>query len=169
MKIDFKKVKDSAKLPTTQDGDAGFDLYPCFTQSYIIIQPGETTLIPTGLASEIPEGKVAVIFERGSIGSKGLARRAGIVDPSYRGEWFVGITNTRDKAVAIAKNKNEVSNMTGVGTVLPYENAIAQFLILDVPKVELNEVDELGETTRGSDALGSTDIETLKKDEEITE
>lgn len=157
--ITFKKVKDDARLPTTQKGDAGYDLYPCFSQEYIIIQPNETTLIPTGVASCVPEGYVAIIFERSSIGSKGLARRAGVVDPSYRGEWFVGITNTTDKAVAIAKDKRKVSNMTGVGKVFSYVNAIAQFILFENSKFEIEEVEDLEETERGESALGSTDDE----------
>lgn len=161
--IEFKKVKEDARMPESREGDAGYDLYPCFTQDYIIIQPNETTLIPTGLASSVPEEHVAVIFERGSVGSKGLARRAGIVDPSYRGEWFVGITNTGTKSVAIAKNSRKVSNITGVGEVLDYENAIAQFIIFETSKPEITEVDELDETERGEDALGSTDMEKIKE------
>lgn len=156
-KLKFKKLKDDAKLPTTQEGDAGFDLYPCFSQEYIIIQPGETTLIPTGVSSCVPEDYVAIIFERGSVGSKGLARRAGVVDSSYRGEWFVGITNTTNKSVAIAKNKRKVSNMTGVGEVLNYKNAIAQFIVFEISNFEIVETEDLDETERSDKALGSTD------------
>lgn len=156
--MQVKKVKDDAKIPTTQKGDAGYDLYPCFSQEYIIIHPHETVLIPTGIALEVPEKYVAVIFERSSVGSLGLGRRAGIVDPSYRGEVFVGITNTGSSPIAISKDPRSTMNQhPEVNQVLEYDNAIAQFILFEYANMEIIESIDLNDTERGDQALGHTD------------
>lgn len=92
--VKFAKVRPDAIIPSKRVEDAGFDLYANFEEDYIRIEPHETKLIPTGIASVCSSDYALVLFERGSTGSKGMARRAGIVDSSYRGEIFVGITNT---------------------------------------------------------------------------
>lgn len=145
-------------MPSTQEGDAGYDLYPCFSQEYIIINPQETTLIPTGIALEVPVEHVAIIFERGSVGSIGLGRRAGVVDSGYRGEVFVGITNTSEKPIAISKDPISTMNQhQNIDKVLEYDHAIAQFVLLKYESPELLETDELTYTERGDQALGHTD------------
>ena len=159
-KLKVKMVKDDAKLPTTQIEDAGFDLYPCFSQEYIIIHPHETTLIPTGIAIQVPKGKVAIIFERSSTGKMGLGRRAGVVDPSYRGEIFVGITNTGTESIAISKDPVKTMNQhKEVSYAWEYKHAIGQFIIFDYDSPELLEVDELEDTERGEQALGHTNVD----------
>lgn len=133
-------------------------MYPCFSQEYIIINPQETTLIPTGIALEVPVEHVAIIFERGSVGKIGLGRRAGVVDPSYRGEVFVGLTNTSENPIAISKDPIRTMNQhQDINKVLEYENAIAQFILLEYDSPGITETDELSLTERGEQALGHTD------------
>lgn len=154
--VKFAKVRPSAKIPSKRDEDMGFDIYACFDEEYMIIHPHETKLIPTGIASSCNSDYGFVLRERGSTGSKGIALRAGVIDSGYRNEWFVGLTNTTNKDVVIHKHNIVADD----AIIYPYEKAIAQALILPVPKVEVEEIsyDELKtiESKRGLGALGSS-------------
>ncbi len=102
--IKFARTRDDAIIPTREKGNAGFDIYGVIPKetpesSTIIIEPHTTVLIPTGIRSIIPDDYYIQIHERGSTGSKGIKYSAGVIDSSYRGEWFLATTNTNDKAV----------------------------------------------------------------------
>ena len=154
--VKFAKVRPGAKIPSKRDEDMGFDIYACFDEEYMIIHPHETKLIPTGIASSCNSDYGFVLRERGSTGSKGIALRAGVIDSGYRNEWFVGLTNTTNKDVVIHKHNIVADD----AIIYPYEKAIAQALVLPVPKVEVEEIsyDELKtiESRRGLGALGSS-------------
>lgn len=105
--VKFAKVRPSAIIPSKRDEDMGFDIYACFDENYIVINPHETKLVPTGIASACDPGYGFLLFERGSTGSKGIARRCGVIDSGYRDEWFVGLTNTTDKMLFISKLNTE--------------------------------------------------------------
>lgn len=92
--VKFAKVHPNAIIPSKRDEDMGFDIYACFDEDYMVINPHETKLIPTGIASACESGYGFVLKERGSTGSKGIALRCGVLDSGYRGEWFVCVTNT---------------------------------------------------------------------------
>lgn len=182
--IKFAKVKPNAIIPSKRDEDMGFDIYACFDEDYMIINPHETKLIPTGIASACDSGYGFALRERGSTGSKGIALRCGVLDSGYRGEWFVCLTNTTDKILYISKfdeketikkdiknsdyadllddedillSKDEIDEMM---ILYPYSKAIAQALVIPVPKVEISEIsyEELKEikSERGTGALGSS-------------
>ena len=164
--IKFAKVNPDAKIPSKRDEDMGFDIYACFDKDFIVIKPHETKLIPTGIASSCEDGYGFVLRERGSTGSKGIALRAGVIDSGYRDEWFVGLTNTTEKVLFISKLSEEETydkyygdTMT-LSFVYPYSKAIAQALIIPVPKVEIEEIsyDELKtiKSERGTGKLGSS-------------
>ena len=102
-KIVFAKVKDNAQIPARDSWNAGFDIYPCFEEESFIIEPHTTALVPTGIASAVPENYYIQIQERGSTGSKGIKYSAGVIDSSYRGEWFLATTNTNNKPILITK------------------------------------------------------------------
>lgn len=154
--VKFAKVRPDAKIPSKRDEDMGFDIYACFDEEYMIIHPHETKLIPTGIASSCNSDYGFVLRERGSTGSKGIALRAGVIDSGYRNEWFVGLTNTTNKDVVIHKHDIVADD----AIIYPYSKAIAQALVLPVPKVEVEEIsyDELKtiESRRGLGALGSS-------------
>ena len=76
--IKFAKVRPNAIIPSKRDEDMGFDIYACFDEDYIVINPHETKLIPTGIASACTSDYGFLVFERGSTGSKGIARRCGV-------------------------------------------------------------------------------------------
>ena len=156
--IKFAKVNENAKIPTKRVEDAAFDIYACFEEDYITINPHETKLIPTGIASACDSDYCIILKERGSTGSKGLGLRCGVVDSGYRGEWFVGITNHNNFPYHILK-ENSKSNPED-GKTYPYEKGIAQALIVPVPEVVTEEItyeELIGiASERGTGKLGSS-------------
>lgn len=166
VEIKFAKVHPNAIIPSKRDEDMGFDIYACFDEDYIVIKPHETKLIPTGIASACDAGYGFLIFERGSTGSKGIARRCGVIDSGYRNEWFIGLTNTTNKVMFISKLPEQETYKSYYGDVMPesfvypYSKAIAQATISIVPRTNVKEIsyDELKkiESERGLGALGSS-------------
>lgn len=165
-KINFAKVRPNAKIPSKRDEDMGFDIYACFDEDYIVINPHETKLIPTGIASSCNSKYGFLVFERGSTGSKGIARRCGVIDSGYRNEWFIGLTNTTNKVMFISKLSEKETydsyydDVMPESFVYPYSKAIAQALVVPVPKTEVEEIsyEELQgiKSERGLGALGSS-------------
>ena len=143
-------------------------------------------MIPTGIASACDADYGFLVFERGSTGSKGIARRCGVIDSGYRNEWFIAITKTTNKTLYVSKiSKEEIidrvysaddmnkkwdsifGNLASIKNglensilVYPYSKAIAQALVVPVPKTEIKEIsyDELKmiKSERGMGALGSS-------------
>ncbi len=167
MNLYFAKVKKNAVVPTKDSWNAGYDIYPCFDEDYFVIKPNETKLVPTGIASAIDEGYYIQIQERGSSGSKGIKYSAGVIDSSYRGEWFLATTNTNSKPVLILKKDiNEFDELSRKiiedgYIVYPYSKALFQGIVHCVHnEFESKEIsfDELKEipSQRGSGKLGSS-------------
>lgn len=140
MKI--KKLNENAVIPTYgTEYSAGADLYAC-TDEDITINPGETKLIKTGIALEIPIGYAGFIYARSGLASKkGLApaNKVGVIDADYRGEIMVALYNQSNEPQVIAAKER-----------------IAQLVIAPFLKVEFEEVDELTITVRGDGGFGST-------------
>lgn len=141
-KLEIKKLDERAKIPTYGTSDsAGADLYAVL-DSELMIEPGETKIIPTGLSMAIPKGYVGLIYARSSLGTKkGLApaNKVGVIDADYRGEVKVVLFNQSKETQ----------------TINPKER-IAQIIITPYIKVDFEEVTELSETKRGSGGFGST-------------
>jgi len=176
--VKFAKVRPDAIIPDKRDEDMGFDIYACFDEDYMVINPHETKLIPTGIASACDPGYGFLLFERGSTGSKGIARRCGVIDSGYRNEWFVGLTNTTNKVMFISKLNTEELIEARVldkenpidwkladdevlnSIVYPYSKAIVQALIAPVPSVNREEISyedlKAIPSERGLGALGSS-------------
>ncbi|MBO5379850.1 MAG: dUTP diphosphatase [Clostridia bacterium] len=142
MRVNIKKLNENAKIPTYgSEYAAGADLYAC-TDGDTVILPGETKLIGTGLAIEVPLGYGAFIYARSGLASKrGLApaNKVGVVDADYRGEIMVALHNHSSEAQ----------------TVLCGER-IAQMVIAPFLTAEFCEVESLSDTQRGSGGFGST-------------
>lgn len=157
--VKFAKVRPTAKIPNKRYEDAGYDIYADFEDDYIGINPHETVMIPTGLASACDPEYYFELKERGSTGTKGLAQRCGVIDSGYRNEWFVPITNTTDHIILIAKKKIQDGYPFDT-EIYPYEKAICQAVLRRVPIAKIEEVtyDELKEikSERGLGALGSS-------------
>lgn len=134
-KIYFAKIREDAIIPTKEEYNAGLDIYACFDEDYMIIEPGETKLVPTGIASAIPTNYYIQIHERGSSGSKGIKYSAGVIDSSYRGEWFLATTNGNKKPILITKIdidslEPNIKNIIYNGYVVyPYNKALFQGVI----------------------------------------
>ena len=175
--VKFAKVHPNAIIPSKRDEDMGFDIYACFDDDYIIIEPHETKLIPTGIASSCTPEFGFLLRERGSTGSKGIALRCGVIDSGYRNEWFICLTNTTAKRIFISKLSEEetlgkyysdikwkfivrIKKFFTRTLVYPYSKAIAQALIAPVHKTNVKEIsyEELKgiESERGMGALGSS-------------
>ena len=139
MKIHFKKLVQTAQKPKFgKPGDAGADL----TATSMNLSMGDHIVYGTGLAVEIPEGMVGLVFPRSSIRNTTLsmANSVGVIDSGYRGEIMITF-----KMV----NKNEVVGYT-IG------DRIAQLVIVPVPLAQYVEVEELSETERNTSGHGST-------------
>jgi dUTP pyrophosphatase len=142
MKIQIKKLKENAIIPTRgSDRAAGYDLYACL-ENEITIGAGETVKIGTGLSIAVPEGYFGAIFARSGLAAKEGLRPAncvGVADSDYRGEYIVALHND--------------STLSRV--VTPGER-IAQLVVMPYLSVEFEEVDSLDETERGAGGFGST-------------
>ncbi len=141
-KIAVKKLDERAVLPTYgSDYAAGADLY-ALTDGEVFFQPRETKLVRTGLAMEIPEGYVGLIYARSGLASKrGLApaNKVGVVDADYRGEVMVALHNHSDKEQKIECGER-----------------IAQLVVAPFLKAEFEAAEELSDTVRGEGGFGST-------------
>ena len=140
--IRVKKLNNNAVLPTYGSVEAaGADLYACL-EAPIVIQPGESAFIPTGLSMELPRGYAGLIYARSGLAcKKGLApaNKVGVVDSDYRGEFIV-----------VLHNHGNVSRE------ITHGERIAQLVITPVFTPGFTEVEELSDTARSSGGFGST-------------
>ena len=153
----WAKVKENAKIPSKRYEDAGYDLYPCFDEDYMVIEPHETKLVPLGVASAFDPEYVMILKERGSTGTKGIAQRSGVIDSGYRGEYMAPVTNLNTRRLVIKKANVEY---TEDAIIYPYEKAICQGVLLRMPQIESEEIslEDLKsiESERGAGKLGSS-------------
>lgn len=142
MKVRIKKLNDNAVMPTKAHAtDAGFDLY-CTGKE--IDWTKRQLVCHTGLAFEIPDGYVGLIFPRSSVSSKPLmmANSVSVIDSGYRGEVTAkfNITGMHE----IYANNYQVGDK------------IAQMIIIPYPEIEFEEADSLSDSERGTGGYGST-------------
>ena len=142
MKVNIKKLNKNAVIPKyAKEGDAGLDL-TAVSINTVGTYPEGYVEYGTGLAVEIPEGYVGMVFPRSSVTKKALTLKnsVGIIDSGYRGEIMIRFMShdVRD------------TNIYEVG------ERIAQLIIMPIPYVDLEEVEELSETERAEGGFGST-------------
>ena len=141
-RINVKKLRPDARLPVYgTEFSAGADLCACL-DAPVTLQPGETKLISIGIAMEIPAGYAGLVFARSGLASKrhlAPANKVGVIDPDYRGEFFVPLHNHGPVAQ----------------TVEPGER-IAQMIIMPYFAPGIVEVASLSDTERGAGGFGST-------------
>ena len=137
--INVKLLHPNAILPSRKhSGDSGADLtYP--GPESIMIRPGYTVTIPTGIAMELEHGTEGQIRPRSSISRRGLLVHLGTIDSEYRGEVKVIITNLE-----------EIHQHINPG------DRIAQLVVAPVLYPKFREMEELDETERGEGGFGST-------------
>ena len=138
--IYFSKTDPKGKIPTKRDEDAGFDIYACFEDDEIILNPNEIKLIPTGIATAFSADYVLFVKERSSTGSKGLAVRMGVIDSGFRGEIKIGLNNTSNKTIVITKREDVVNPTFENIIYYPYSKAIAQAVLLVIPRIKSIEI-----------------------------
>lgn len=159
--IKFAKTHPKAKIPTKRIEDSAMDIYACFDEDWIGIDPHTSKLIPTGIASAFDPEWTIVFRERGSTGVKNMKINAGVIDSGFRGSYFVSIYNGNDVPLYITKYMDGEQAPEPENAILyPYSKAIAQALVLPVPEVEIEEIsyEELEEipSERGTGMLGSS-------------
>lgn len=140
--IKIKKLHENAIIPTYgSEFSAGADLY-AVSDGPIVIEPGKTVMVHTGLAFEILEGYGGFVFARSGLASKkGLApaNKVGVVDSDYRGEVMVALHNS--------------SNET---TIINSGERIAQIVFMPYASANFIISQELSETVRGEGGFGSS-------------
>ncbi|MBO5248540.1 MAG: dUTP diphosphatase [Clostridia bacterium] len=138
--VRFKKLDPKAQAPTYgSPSAAGADLYAL---EGAVLQAGETVLIHTGIAMEIPEGYAGLIYARSGLATKrGLApaNKVGVIDADYRGEIMVSLHNHSGKEQRIDEGER-----------------IAQLVVTPFLRVEFSLADDLSDTLRGAGGFGST-------------
>lgn len=141
MKLPFRRIDPEAILPSfARPGDAGLDLSSSID---VEVAPAQRTLVPTGLAVAIPDGYAGLVLPRSGLALREgltMANSPGLIDSGYRGEVTCAVVNLdRERPVTIRRG-----------------DRIAQLLIVPVPAVEPEWVEELPPSARGEGGFGST-------------
>ncbi len=140
--IPVKILREGAKLPTYGSAQAaGADLYACIPEP-VVIAPGQTVFIPTGIAMEIPVGCAGLVYARSGMACKrGLApaNKVGVIDSDYRGEINVVLHNHGSEAQTVENGER-----------------IAQLVITPVLTPVYETVETLSDTDRNAGGFGST-------------
>lgn len=136
--VQIKLLRPGIQAPEYKHpGDAGLDI---FSPESFVLQPGERRMVPTGWSLALPEGYVSLIWDRSGLAAKnGITNLAGVIEWSYRGEYGVVLLNTSTE---------------------PYEvkvgDRIAQLLVQPIATAELQVVDDLPSSERGTGGFGSS-------------
>lgn len=135
------RLRPDARLPErAYDGDAGLDLSAC---ERVELPPGGRAVVGTGIAVAIPAGHAGLVVPRSGLAARhglGKVNAPGLIDEGYRGEVKVILLNTdRDEPFVVEPGMR-----------------IAQLVVVELPQVELVEVDELPPSERGAGGLGSS-------------
>lgn len=165
LRVGFKRLNDNATIPTKAHAtDSGYDL--CASED-VIIEPGDTAVVPTAIAIQLSEGMEAQVRPRSGITSKTKLRvQLGTIDNGYTGEIGVIVDNTaqdfntRSKRFFTIDGKAvEAPPTTEYSTYLIRKgDRIAQLVVQYLPQVEAVEVGDLGESGRGANGFGSTGV-----------
>jgi len=135
------RLRPDAVLPVrAYPGDAGFDLAAC---ERVELEPGARAVVGTGIALALPAGHAAFVVPRSGLAARhglGKVNSPGLIDEGHRGEIRVILHNTdRESSFVVEPGMR-----------------IAQLVVVELPRVELVEVDELPESERGAGGLGSS-------------
>ena len=142
--VGVKKLHENAVIPTySRSGDAGLDL-----TAVTINCQDDYIEYGTGLAIEIPEGMVGLLYPRSSISKYDLLQcnSVGVIDSNYRGEIKIRFKNT----VGLTNTRPFDNKLYNIG------DRIGQLIIIRYPQIELVEKEELSDTNRGESGFGSS-------------
>src|SRR5579871_5090974 len=142
VRIKAMKLREEAQLPryahTGPFGDLAADLYAAES---VMLAPAATVGVPTGIALEFPSTHGALVEDRSGLALRGLTTLAGVIDPGYRGEVKIVLTNLTPAPVDIAPG-----------------DRIAQLRIVQRIEATFEEVPEIAEAPRGAAGFGSTGV-----------
>lgn len=137
--VKFKKLNPNAiPFSYSREQDACMDMYALEGTT---IPAGTTKIIPTGIAVEIPQGYEGLVRGRSGLASKGITAHLGTIDETYRGD--VGMI---------------IANHTNADFKVEAGMRLAQFTVKPVYHIQLEEVEELSDTSRGSNGYGSSGV-----------
>ncbi len=141
LKILDPRVGDSIPLPHyATDGSAGLDMRACIDEA-LTVNPGDTVLVPTGLAIHVADPSLAaVLLPRSGLGHKHglvLGNLTGLIDSDYQGQVFISCWNRGSKAYEVQPGER-----------------IAQMVIIPVAQVEFKVVEEFDASDRGAGGFG---------------
>ena len=139
MKLFVKKLDEKVTgiIPYAHDTDAGLDV--CCS-SDIELLPNIPTKVGTGVAMQVPDGYVALVWDKSSVGSMGIKTFGGVIDSGYRGEVFIVMVNLTSEKINFQSGKK-----------------IAQIIIQKYEKMDVEYVESLDDaTTRGDKGFGSS-------------
>lgn len=137
--LKVERLSPTAKLPTRGHyNDAGLDFY---ADESVVIQPGQHVMIKTGIKMAVPDGYVALVWDKGGMSKDGIHTTAGVIDAGYRGEVVINLVNLTDKEYSIEQGRK-----------------FAQILIQPVSLCEVEEGKIDDETSRGDGKHGSTGL-----------
>jgi dUTP pyrophosphatase len=158
MKVRVKKLHPDAVVPQyAKPGDSGFDFVAL---EDTVIGPGETKLVKTGIAVEIPEGFELQVRPRSGTSLKTplrVANAPGTVDSGYRGECCVIMTNTSNFNTTVIKGVDEKWYQENTQFIKKGDR-IAQGVICPVIRAEFELAEELSDSVRGVGGFGSTGV-----------
>jgi dUTP pyrophosphatase len=164
LRVKIKRLHDAAVIPQyAREGDAGFDLVAV---EDVIVEPGQTVKVPTGLAFELPPGTELQVRPRSGITLRTKLRVAlGTCDSSYRGEVGVIVDNisrgSETEYCTRGIDNSEHPTFESVKATTYFirrGDRIAQAVIAPIEQAHFVEVDELGETERGANGYGSSGV-----------
>ena len=137
--LKVKRLREGARLPTRATaGSSGLDLYACLETPVELSE--DVTLVPTGIATEVPPGYDLQIRPRSGLGRRGVDIIFGTLDSDYRGEIFVSMRTFGSTKRFLVEDGDR----------------IAQLVIARVEEMDVVEVEELSDSTRGAGGHGST-------------
>src|SRR5690625_3921492 len=177
IKVGFKRLSDNAVIPTkAHQSDSGFDL---FASEDVIIEPGETEVVPTGVAIELPAGYEAQVRPRSGVTAKTKLRvQLGTIDNGYTGEIGVIVDNIGIPPFTFSNLFKEIETVSDFfvntingsyirvnddfddGTYLIRKgDRIAQLVVQPLPVVEAYEIEgDIEQTERGAGGFGSSGV-----------
>ena len=143
VRVPIKMLSRDAQIPhTAYNGDAGVDLR---SVERIVLKPHERAMVATGLAIALPEGYAGFVLPRSGLAAKhgiSIVNAPGLIDSNYRGELKVILLN----------NDSTDSFAIEIG------DRIAQLIVMPIPTINFEQVEELTESQRGESGFGSSGI-----------
>ncbi|MEH6941651.1 dUTP diphosphatase [Bacillus sp. JJ722] len=176
MNLKVKRLHTDAVLPQyAHEGDSGFDLVAV---SDVVVEPGETVRVPTGLAFEIPPGCEIQVRPRSGITAKTKLRvQLGTIDSNFRGEVSVIVDNIAMPSLYInetymtlglefdnnplkidGRRDDSVRDEQKYTYLIRKGDRIAQAVLAPIVRAEITEVDELEDSVRGANGFGSSGV-----------